>query len=166
MFLGSKLWTEYMVSESQIELGELQDMDADLIVIPYQDDKIKMLIYHPREADDALEAIENLEESFLQDPASIRTHLSQTKSEFVRLSLPKFDISYETSLVEVLERLNVSTVFSAQADFSQMSDIPLSVHDILHRTRIIVDEEGTEAAAASGAVIDTRLGTASRIFEF
>ena len=147
-----------MVSESQIELAELKDMEADLIVIPYQDDNIKMLIYHPRETVDALEAMENLEESFLQDSASIRTHLRQTKSEFVKLSLPKFDISFETSLVEVLERLNVSTIFSAQADFSQISDIPLSVHDILHRTRIIVDEEGTEAAAASGAVIDTRLG--------
>ena len=147
-----------MVSESQIEIAELKDMEADLIVIPYQDDNIKMLIYHPRETEDALEAMENMEESFLQDSASIRTHLRQTKSEFVRLSLPKFDISFETSLVEVLERLNVSTIFSAQADFSQISDIPLSVHDILHRTRIIVDEEGTEAAAASGAVIDTRLG--------
>ena len=148
-----------MVSESQIEIAELKDMDADLIVIPYQDDKIKMLIYHPREAEDSPEAMESIEKSFLQDPGSIRTHLSQTKSEFVKLSLPKFDISFETSLVEVLERLNVSTIFSTQADFSQISDIPLSVHDIIHRTRIIMDEEGTEAAAASGAVIDTRLGT-------
>ena len=153
-----------MVSESQIELAELKDMKADLIVIPYQDDKIKMLIYNPREYDDALEAIENLEESFLQDPASIRTHLSRTKSEFIRLSLPKFDISFETSLVEVLERLNVTTIFSAQADFSQISDIPLSIHDILHSTRVIVDEEGTEAAAASGAVIDTRLGIGFKDF--
>ena len=145
-----------MVSESQIEIAELVDMGADLVVIPYKDDSIKMLIYHPKEADGTLEAVA---EAFLQDSTSISSHLRQTKSEFVKLSLPKFDISFETSLVEVLERLNVTTIFSVQADFSKISDIPLSVHDILHKTRIIVDEEGTEAAAASGAVIDTRLGT-------
>ena len=145
-----------MVSESQIELAELEDMGANLVAIPYKDDNIKMLIYHPKEADGTLEAVE---EAFQKDSASISSHLRQTKSEFVKLSLPKFDISFETSLVEVLKKLNVSTIFSAQADFSQISDIPLSVHDILHKTRIIVDEEGTEAAAASGAVIDTRLGT-------
>ena len=148
-----------MVSESRIEMAELEDMGSNLIVIPYKDDNIKMLIYHPRDADDTLASVERLEGLFLQDSGSIRSHLRQTKSEFARLSLPKFDVSFETSLVEVLKRLNVTAIFSTQADFSQISDIPLSVHDIFHKTRIIVDEEGTEAAAASGAVIDTRLGT-------
>ena len=148
-----------MVSESQIDMAELEDMGADLIVIPYKDDNIKMLVYHPRGADDTLKSVKRLEGLFLQDSGSIRSHLRQTKPEFVRLRLPKFDISFETSLVKVLENLNVTAIFSAQADFSQISDIPLTVHDILHKTRIIVDEEGTEAAAASGAVIDTRLGT-------
>ena len=157
-FLGTKLWAEYMVSESQINVAELEDIGADLVVMPYKDENIKMLIYHPSEAGDTLEAVDNLERVFLQDSGSIKAHLRQTKSEFVNLSLPKFDISFETSLVKVLERLNVTTIFSDQADFSQISDIPLSVHDILHKTRIIVDEEGTEAAAASGAVVSTRLG--------
>ena len=101
---------------------------------------------------------ENLEESFLADSESIKSHLRKTESELVRLSLPKFDISFQTSLVNVLEEVNVTEIFSADADFSEISDIPLSVHDILHKTRIIVDEEGAEAAAASGALLDTRLG--------
>merc|ERR1711983_618581 len=67
-FLGKKLWAEYMVSESQIEIAELVDMGADLVVIPYKDDSIKMLIYHPKEADGTLEAVE---EAFLQDSTSI-----------------------------------------------------------------------------------------------
>ena len=60
--------------------------------------------------------------------------------------------------MNVLEEVNVTEIFSADSDFSEISDIPLSVHDILHKTRIIVDEEGAEAAAASGALLDTRLG--------
>ena len=147
-----------MVSESQREVAALEEVGADLVVLSFEDDSIKMLIYHPAQENDTIEAIENLEESFLADSESIKSHLRKTESELVRLSLPKFDISFQTSLVNVLEEVNVTEIFSADADFSEISDIPLSVHDILHKTRIIVDEEGAEAAAASGALLDTRLG--------
>ena len=147
-----------MVSESQREVTALEDVGADLVVLSFEDDSIKMLIYHPAQENDTIEAIENLEESFLADSESIKSHLRKTELELVRLSLPKFDISFQTSLVNVLEEVNVTEIFSADADFSEISDIPLSVHDILHKTRIIVDEEGAEAAAASGALLDTRLG--------
>ena len=147
-----------MVSESQREVTALEDVGADLVVLSFEDDSIKMLIYHPAQENDTIEAIENLEESFLADTESIKSHLRKTELELVRLSLPKFDISFQTSLVNVLEEVNVTEIFSADADFSEISDIPLSVHDILHKTRIIVDEEGAEAAAASGALLDTRLG--------
>jgi serpin B len=73
----------------------------------------------------------------------------------VMLSFPRFDIETSVSLADVLSEMGMATAFSGAADFSGMtSDEPLTIGDVIHQANITVDEEGTEAAAATAVVME------------
>uniref|UniRef100_A0A4D5RUP1 Putative serpin n=1 Tax=Ixodes scapularis TaxID=6945 RepID=A0A4D5RUP1_IXOSC len=94
----------------------------------------------------------NLTENHLQD---IIGHVEPRK---VTVSLPKFKLEAEYSLKDNLKNLGITEMFSAQADLSGItSDAGLTVSDVVHKAVVEVNEEGTEAAAASGVVAVNRL---------
>jgi serpin B len=68
----------------------------------------------------------------------------------VALSMPRFRLEAKYGLIPGLRRLGVRHAFGAEADFSGMTATErLAIHLIVHRAYIDVDEEGTEAAAAT-----------------
>nr|WPH60712.1 alkaloid-binding globulin [Oophaga sylvatica] len=72
------------------------------------------------------------------------------KSSEIILSIPKFSISGELDLVKELNLLGIREVFSDHADLSGITeDSSLKVTKAVHKAVLIVDEEGTEAAAAT-----------------
>lgn len=74
----------------------------------------------------------------------------------VEISLPKWTFRTAAPLADVLKRLGMPAAFSDEADFSLMTedDEVLVLSEVLHQGFIAVDEEGTEAAAATAAVMD------------
>ena len=80
----------------------------------------------------------------------------EDSSEQVDLAVPPFDIAWDSSLVEVLEGLGMTEVFSETADLSGITaEEDLVITEILQKAVITVDEEGMEAAAATAAMVDT-----------
>lgn len=77
--------------------------------------------------------------------------LSRLTDALVRVTLPRFSIDGGAmSLRAPLESLGARAPFDASAaDFGALFDDPIVLDDILHRARIDVDEQGTEAAAAT-----------------
>jgi len=66
------------------------------------------------------------------------------------LKIPKFSATSELDLVDVLEAMGARRMFSANADFSGISnEIGLSVSDVEQKAYVSVEEKGTEAAAAT-----------------
>lgn len=66
------------------------------------------------------------------------------------LYLPKLDLSYNVNLKEVLSAMGMSIAFSpSQADFSNIADANLYITNVTHKTRLTVDETGTEAAGGT-----------------
>lgn len=70
---------------------------------------------------------------------------------YIKLSVPKFKIEFETSLSDILKNLGITKGFDKDtADFTDMfDDGNMWITQTLHKTYISVDEKGTEAAAVT-----------------
>lgn len=83
--------------------------------------------------------------------ADLRNKLTQ---ERVMVFFPKFKLETQYGLTENLESMGMPVAFSGDADFSGMDGKrDLLISEVFHKAYIDVNEEGTEAAAATGAVI-------------
>jgi serpin B len=68
--------------------------------------------------------------------------------------MPKFNFDSSFSLNDALSALGMPISFSDQADFSGMTgNKDLTIADVVHKAFVAVDEQGTEAAAATGVVM-------------
>lgn len=79
----------------------------------------------------------------------IQNILVNREDAYVNAKLPKFKSEYAKELNDVLKSLGMEDMFTENADLSGISDIPLVVDNVLHKTFINVNETGTEAAAAT-----------------
>jgi serpin B len=89
---------------------------------------------------------------------SLAANLAQLKRQKMTLTLPKFSFGWGGDVVAALQTCGIKRAFSAaDAEFQGVSEAkgegPLYVGGAFHKTFISVDEEGTEAAAASALVI-------------
>lgn len=72
----------------------------------------------------------------------------------VRLAVPRFRLETQLGLVPVLRQLGLELAFGERADFSGITQASrLSIDAVAHQACIDVDEEGTEAAAATGTMM-------------
>ena len=71
-----------------------------------------------------------------------------------RVDIPKFKFSRRIGLVECLKSMGITDLFeSGKADLSGISTFPHRMSEIIHQAFIEVTEEGTEAGAASTAIL-------------
>lgn len=83
------------------------------------------------------------------------------ESQPVDLALPRFELESQfENLTSVLSGLGICKAFTEFADFSAATDHPegLMVSDVIHRAKVKVEEQGTEAAAVTAAL--TKKGAA------
>lgn len=74
---------------------------------------------------------------------------SRTDEYLVRVRMPRFTVECSSSWKEALSDNGLACIFSEEADFQNMSAMPLIVSDIIQRTYVDVNESGTEAAAVT-----------------
>ena len=119
--------------------------------LPYGDGKLSMLILLPKEMNDFL----TLENSI--NYKNINMAISKLHEKKVRVSIPKFKISSGLNLSETLIKMGMKDAFTMDADFSGMDGTKtLYLTAVLHKAYVDVNEEGTEAAAASAAVVGVK----------
>ena len=115
------------------------------VQLPYVGGKLAMLVIVP----DDLTAFEGM----LDEPglASI-TGALQARS--VNLGLPKFATRSQLGLGDLLSTLGMPTAFTDHADFSGITnDEALEIAAVVHQADIDVDEDGTEASAATAVMM-------------
>lgn len=109
--------------------------------------QLSMLVILPKGTD--LASVEHSVDT--TDLSSLRNSLAPGR---VDVYFPKFRLETTYDLPDTLAAMGMPTAFSDSADFSGMDGTrSLSISDVIHKAYIDVNEEGTEAAAATGAVI-------------
>ncbi|MCL2778439.1 MAG: serpin family protein [Polyangiaceae bacterium] len=95
------------------------------------------------------------------------TNLATTR---VAVTLPKFTFDFGSSMNNALKALGMKAAFTPNADFSGIAkpqgNDRLYVSNVVHKTWVAVDEEGTEAAAATGVGTRTTGMTIGPVAEF
>jgi len=124
--------------------------DLQMLSLPYtaKDGKgLSMVILLPR-GNNLSAAVPYL------DPANLSALEQSASSREVGVYIPKFKIETQYSLSETLAAMGMPTAFSGNADFSGMDGTKeLYISDVVHKACIEVNEEGTEAVAATGVVM-------------
>lgn len=117
-----------------------------VVELPYDGGEVAMDIILPAVGADA--ALDTL----LTGPG-FATILASTTPQQVALELPKFQVTAPSfSLKAALQKLGMVTAWGSNADFSAMTPDQVFLTNAYHQTYAKVDEQGTEAAAATGVV--------------
>ena len=134
-----------------LKLSSRQYDDLAVLSLPYAGDAVSMVILLPK----ALDGLPGLEQQL--DAAHWRQWLSaldKAPKAKAEVFLPKFKLTRRLTLAHDLAALGMATAFGPAADFSGITgknDLFLS--QVVHQAFVDVNEEGTEAAAATGAVM-------------
>ncbi|KAL1474931.1 hypothetical protein MTO96_037656 [Rhipicephalus appendiculatus] len=139
-----------MSHENSYKIGSSKDLRARALEMPYRGGKMSMVILLP----DAMEGLPFLEKHLTSETLSALLG-SLERHASIHLSVPKLKIERGLALKDVLRTLGVVDLFTPEvADLSGIfeSGKP-AVSDVLHKTFLQVDEEGTEAAAATGMIL-------------
>lgn len=117
--------------------------------LPYVSGELSMIVLLPRE----LDGLPELETSLTA--ANMRQWLGQLRHvPKVIVAMPKFKMTQQFGLGNTLARMGMPKAFERDADFSAMSsERDLWISEVIHKAFIDVNEEGTEAAAATAAVM-------------
>ncbi|MFP8952102.1 serpin family protein [Natrialbaceae archaeon A-arb3/5] len=140
---GSETEIDMMSQREELRYAEVEG--HQLVELPYANGDTSMVVILPAEGE-----FETFEDAFTVDRLAIM--LEEAFRPQVTLSFPKFGIESEFSLVETMHELGMEQAFGGGADFSGMvegDDGGLFIDDIVHQSFVAVDEEGTEAAAAT-----------------
>ncbi|MBN1506944.1 MAG: serpin family protein [Sedimentisphaerales bacterium] len=143
---GTKAQVAMMSQQSRFNYGQTDTLQV--LEMPYKGDDLSMVILLPKKTD----GIKALEQDLA--PENLAKWLTNLRRRQVIVFVPKLKMTSKFSLAQVLQSMGMTDAFTDRADFSGMTgnrDLYLSA--VIHQAYVDVNEEGTEAAAATGAVV-------------
>jgi serpin B len=144
------------------QTGKFNYLDGDsfqALELPYAGKDLSMVVFLPKRADGLADFEKQL------TAANRAGWLPKLRAQEVVVGLPKFKVTSEFSLKDTLSALGMPRAFSGRADFSGLDgskDLFLSA--VVHKAYVDVNEEGTEAAAATGVVVKLAAAPVGRVF--
>jgi len=144
---GGKVDVPQMVQKDKFGYAETEDLQV--LSLPYRADQLDMIVLLPK-ANDGLGKLEKQ-----LTAASLTEWTKQLKTEDVQVTLPKWKFESSFTLKKTLEAMGVKLAFLwPGADFTAMSPTgELYISEAVHKAFVAVDEEGTEAAAATAVIM-------------
>lgn len=118
--------------------------EALILRLTYSDSGLSMLLALPKDGQSVTGVLDKLSEKGLPY-FSFPEEMTE-----VSLTMPKIDLSAKNTLNDALQALGVRTAFSDSADFSDITkSMSLQIAEVVQKARLVVDEDGTKAAAAT-----------------
>lgn len=152
-----------MMKKADFNYGETNTLQ--FVELPYVDNQLSMIVLLPKTNDGIAELEKQL------TPENLAEWHKQMRQKEILVYLPRFETTSKFSLAEILAAMGMPDAFTSTADFSYMVDSghdmmgtggakpvntisgKLSISDVIHQAYVKVNEEGTEAAAATGVAM-------------
>ena len=135
--------------------GYFEDEECQALRMNYEGKKHALVVFLPKKKNDLPELEKKLNAKRIADVTN------RFKDQTVDVTLPKFKLTGSFELKDALSALGMRSAFGCRADFRGMTESrePLVIGTAVHKAFVDVNEEGTEAAAATAVVM--ALGAAS-----
>jgi serine protease inhibitor len=128
-------------------LGYTQGQGYQAVELPYNDGQLSMVVLLPDAGQ--FSSFENGLSS-----TTVGAIIAALQQRSVILSLPKFQYDTSFGLKQMLQAMGMQAAFTSSANFSGMDGKQdLFIQDVIHKAYVSVDEQGTEAAAASAVIV-------------
>ncbi|KFP48048.1 Serpin B10 [Cathartes aura] len=140
----------------------VESVQTDVLELPYVNNDLSMFILLPSD----ITSLQKLERELTFENLSAWTSPELMEKIKMEVYLPKFTLEEKYDLKSILSRMGIQDAFTeGQADFTGMSENgDLFLSQVFHKCYLEVNEEGTEAAAASSAALASRSLGATVIF--
>ncbi|XP_036273848.1 leukocyte elastase inhibitor-like [Pipistrellus kuhlii] len=136
-----------MYQKSKFPFGYIQDLKCRVLELPYEGE-LSMIILLPDDIEE--EGLKKIEDQLTLEKLHEWTKPENLTSFDVNVHLPRFKLEESYNLNFNLASLGIEDLFTSKADLSGMSKArDLFISKIVHKSFVEVDEEGTEAAAAT-----------------
>ena len=141
----------------QEHFGYSEDKQVQVVQLPYKGDDLSMLVVLPKSKDKA--AMQQLVQDLSAD--TIKQWSKDLVTQEVNVHLPKFKLEASYQMKNLLTDMGMPRAFEKGAGFNLFDNSPpIKIDDVYHKAVVIVDEKGTEAAAATGIVADATAASA------
>ncbi|XP_075866546.1 serpin B9 isoform X3 [Microcebus murinus] len=141
---------QMMFQEATFKIAHVREARAQVLELPYAGGELSLLVLLP---DDGVE-LGSVEQNLTFEKFTAWTKPDSMESTEVEVFLPKFKLQEHYNMESVLQRLGVVDVFQqGQADLAMSVERDLCLSKFVHKSFVEVNEEGTEAAAASAELV-------------
>ncbi len=144
---GNMVKVPMMSLTKDVEFNYAETNDIQILEMPYDGEELSMIIVLPKE-----NSLKNVEKTLNVEKVS--EWKSALVNQKVIVFLPKFRFETKYFMVEMLSEIGMPTAFTESADFSGMDGTTsLLIQNVIHQAFVDVNEEGTEAAAATAVIV-------------
>jgi len=134
-------------TDKEARFNYSENNELQILEMPYSGEELSMLILLPKDND-----LETLENSL--SAKNLSKWKKNLKEERVKIFIPKFKFETKYFMANDLKEMGMPAAFSGLADFSGMTgNRDLFISQVIHQAFVEVNEEGTEAAAATAVIV-------------
>ncbi|XP_012629965.2 serpin B12 isoform X2 [Microcebus murinus] len=143
-----------MTQKGQYRIGFIEELKAQILEMRYTKGELSMFILLPSCSQDNLKGLEELGRKVTYEKLVAWSSSENMSEKMVAVSFPQFTLEDSYDLNSILQDMGITDIFDeTRADLTGISPTPnLYLSKIIHKTFVEVDENGAEAAAASGVV--------------
>ncbi|NXW68084.1 SPB6 protein, partial [Hirundo rustica] len=149
---------QMMFKEANFNMTYIGDFQTKILELPYVGNELSMIILLPDAIQDESTGLERVSSELTYEKLIHWISPEMMDSTKVKVSLPRFKLEENYDLKPLLSSMGMPDAFdSGKADFSGISSgNELVLSEVIHKSFVEVNEEGTEAAAATAAVMMMR----------
>uniref|UniRef100_A0A8D0VQF7 Serpin domain-containing protein n=1 Tax=Sus scrofa TaxID=9823 RepID=A0A8D0VQF7_PIG len=142
-----------MYQKKKFPFGYIKELKCRVLELPYQGKDLSMVILLPDSIEDESTGLRKIEQHLTLEKLREWTKPENLELLEVNVHLPRFRLEESYDLNAPLARLGVQDLFGSRADLTGMSEArDLFISKVVHKSFVEVNEEGTEAAAATAGI--------------